>query len=152
MSVTRGQDPPLSRSGGGCQFVSLAGATPLGSSMDTHKWHIQSNPAAASFHVKCLSQCLSDATGQIPRSNACVERLGGFPGEMTVLCNWTYSQVKCLSHATWRSGRAMEWSWTTHIRSSHMTAQSLGQMSVSCSWAAQPPGTHKHTYQAHNNF
>ena len=58
---------------------------------------------------------------------------------MSVLRNWADSQVKRLSRATGQSSHAMVWSWTTHVRSSHAAAQSLGQMSVLCCWAAQPP-------------
>lgn len=44
--------------------------------------------------------CLSHATGQIPRSIVYVMQLGRFPGRMSVSCNWTDSQVKCLCCAT----------------------------------------------------
>ena len=79
--------------------------------------------------------------------NVCLVQLCRFPGQISVLPNKEDSQVKCLSRATGWSGHTMVWSWTTHIRSSHMTVWFLGQMSVQCSSAMQPPGTHIHTYQ-----
>ena len=47
------------------------------------------------------------------------------------------SRVKCLLYATGPSGHATVWPRKTHIRSSHEAGWSLGQMSVTCSWAAQ---------------
>ena len=124
-------------------------------------------PMSASMSVSCnlkdsQVKCLCCVTGQIPRSNVWVARLGRCPGQMSALHNWADSQVKCLRCTTGqiprsrtclvnpgRSGHAMVLSWTAHIRSSHTAAQSLGQMSVSCSWAVQlglVATWHTHTY------
>ena len=82
---------------------------------------------------------------------------GHNPGERSVSHDWADAQVKCLccttgqisrlrtSRATGESSNMTIRSGTLHIRSSHMAVRSLGQMSVSCSWAAQQPGTHIRT-------
>ena len=132
--MTSGQFPPLSQWDGGCRFVSLARATPWGL-VWTHISRTHSQVKRPPFH----------------RSNVCLGQLGRFPSQMSVLCNWADSQVRCLSCATGRSGHSTVRLWTTHIRSNHTAVRSLGQMSVSCSWASQPPGTHIHTYQAHTH-
>ena len=87
----------------------------------------------------------------LPRSIICLVQLGRFPGQMFVSHKWEDCQVRCLSRATGRGGHMTIRLWTTHIMSSHTASRSLGHMSVSCSWVAQTPSTHIHTYQAHNN-
>ena len=99
--MTSGQDSSHPDGMGGCQFGSLSRTTPTRSSMDTNK----SNVCLLKSHGRLIlksnvCQCLSRATGQIPKSNVCLVQLGQFPSQMFVSCNWEDPRVKCLSGAT----------------------------------------------------
>ena len=111
-AVTSGQDHLQSQFDCGVVGLVVSQVLLLRSLAQTHINHTYCQVARPpNSQVKCLSH----AIGKIPRSNACL--------------------VQLCRVATQRHDIA----WTTHIRSSHTVALSLGEMSVSCSWATQTP-------------
>ena len=93
----------------------------------------------------------------LSRSNACLLQLIRIPGQMTVACPWSGSQVKCLSHGTGLDPRSnvqyvsCPWSGSQVKCLFHAPGPDprsnvclirlvriSGQMSVSCNWTERP--------------